>query len=103
MYNHFTSDRSNTKFSSSLQGERELAFFIRMYMRKAISSVIITIFAIITMAEASKRDNSKNNINNVVEHLGLSKFEKNPVIKPSDLPRQSKEAPRPLVPDQDVH
>jgi hypothetical protein len=51
--------------------------------------------------QASKKDNS-HNVNNIVEHLGLSKFEKNPVIKPSDLPRQSKEAPRPLVPDPDV-
>ncbi|HEX6028811.1 MAG TPA: hypothetical protein VFY64_07215 [Nitrososphaeraceae archaeon] len=50
---------------------------------------------------ASKRDNS-NNVNNIVEHIGLSKFEKNPVIKPSDLLQQSKEAPRPLVPHPDV-
>jgi hypothetical protein len=54
--------------------------------------------------QASERDNSKNsnNVNNIVEHLGFSKFEKNPVIKPSDLPLKSKEAPRPLVPDPDV-
>jgi hypothetical protein len=50
----------------------------------------------------SKRYNSKdsNNINNIVEYIGLSKFEKNPVIKPSDLTQQSKEAPRPLLPNR---
>jgi hypothetical protein len=54
--------------------------------------------------QTSKKDNSKksNNVNNIVEYLGLSKFDKNPVIKPSDLSRESKEAPRPLVPDSEV-
>jgi hypothetical protein len=49
----------------------------------------------------NKTHDSKNsdNVNNIVEYIGLSKFEKNPVIQPSDLTQKSKEAPRPLLPD----
>lgn len=49
----------------------------------------------------SNRDNS-NNANNIVRRIGLSKFERNPVVKPSDLSKRSKEAPPPLVPHPDA-